>query len=142
MLFDDVTGEYLCVIDLDTVMPGLVGFDFGDAIRFGANTASEDEFDTYKVKLDLDKYEAFTKGFITTVGKTLNEYEKETMALGAITMTVECGLRFLTDYIDGDKYFKVDYSEHNLDRARCQLALAKDMIKHFEAMKEIVFKYL
>ena len=142
VLFDEKTFENLAVVDLDTVMPGLVAFDFGDAIRFTANTSAEDEKDLTKVKLDLDKYEAFTKGFITTVGKTLNEYEKETMALGAITMTVECGLRFLTDYIDGDKYFKVDYSEHNLDRARCQLALAKDMIKHFESMKEIVFKYL
>ena len=90
----------------------------------------------------MAKYEAFTKGFVQTVGHTLNQNEKDTLALGAITMTVECGMRFLTDYIDGDKYFKVEYANHNLDRARCQLALAKDMIAHFDEMNAIVKKYL
>ncbi len=142
VLFDEKTFENLAVVDLDTVMPGLVAFDFGDAIRFSANTSVEDETDLSKVKLDLVKYESFTKGFIETVGKALSEKEKETMALGAITMTVECGMRFLTDYLDGDKYFKVDHPEHNIDRARCQLHLAKDMIKHIDEMNEIVKKYL
>lgn len=142
VLFDEKTFENLAVVDLDTVMPGLVAFDFGDAIRFSANTSVEDETDLSKVNFDLVKYESFTKGFIETVGKTLSEKEKETMALGAITMTVECGMRFLTDYLDGDKYFKVEHPEHNLDRARCQLHLAKDMIKHFAEMNEIVKKYL
>ena len=142
VLFDEKTFENLAVVDLDTVMPGLVAFDFGDAIRFSANTSVEDETDLSKVNFDLVKYESFTKGFIETVGKTLSEKEKETMALGAITMTIECGMRFLTDYLDGDKYFKVEHPEHNLDRARCQLHLAKDMIKHFAEMNEIVKKYL
>jgi hypothetical protein len=122
-------------------MPGLVAFDFGDAIRFTANTCAEDEKDTTKVALDLAKYEAFTKGFIGKVGGSLTEKEKDTMALGAVTMTVECGMRFLTDYLDGDKYFKTCYPEHNLDRCRCQLALARDMLKKLDVMKEIVFKY-
>ena len=142
VLFDESSFENLAVIDLDTVMPGLVAFDFGDSIRFTANTCAEDETDLSKVKLDMNKYRAFTKGFIETVGKTLCQKEKETMALGAITMTVECGMRFLTDYIDGDKYFKVDHENRNLDRARCQLALAKDMINHLDEMQKIVEEYL
>ncbi len=141
VLFDRSTLHHLSVIDLDTVMPGLVGFDFGDAIRYAGNTASEDETDLSKVKLDLGKYEAFTKGFVSKLGNTLTKEEKNTLALGAIAMTVECGLRFLTDYLDGDKYFKTDYEKHNLDRARCQLALAKDMLAHFSEMKKIVRKY-
>lgn len=141
VLFDKDSFEHLSVIDLDTVMPGLAAFDFGDAIRFTANTCAEDEKDVGKVALDMEKYEAFAKGFIGQVGKTLTDKEKETMALGAVTMTVECGMRFLTDYLDGDKYFKVDYAEHNLDRSRCQLALAKDMIRRLDEMKAIVNKY-
>ena len=135
------TKEEVCVIDLDTVMPGSMLYDFGDSIRFGSNTCAEDEKDLSKVKLDMAKYESFTKGFMSAVGKTLTENEKQTMALGAITMTIECGLRFLTDFIDGDKYFKTEYSEHNLVRARCQLALAKDMLTKYEEMKKIVSKY-
>ena len=141
VLFDDETGKYLCVIDLDTIMPGLVGFDFGDAVRFAGNTCAEDETDLDKVKLDFNKYEALVKGFISTAGVSLTENEKQTLALGAITMTVECGVRFLTDYIDGDNYFKTDYAGHNLDRARCQLKLAKDMIENYAKMQEIVTKY-
>ncbi len=141
VLFDKDTFSHLSVIDLDTVMPGLVGFDFGDAIRFTANTCDEDEKDVSLVKLDMKKYEAFTRGFLSMVGKTLSAAEKNTLALGAVTMTVECGLRFLTDYLDGDKYFKTDYPEHNLVRARCQLALAKDMLSRYEEMKNVVEKY-
>lgn len=138
VLFDKKTGEHLAVLDLDTVMPGLVGFDFGDAIRYIGNTCAEDEKDIRKVMLDMKKFEAFTGGFLQQVGKTLTETEKETLALGAITMTTECGLRFLTDYINGDEYFKVDYPTHNLDRSRCQLALAKDMIRRKSDMDAIV----
>lgn len=138
VLFDQDTKDYLCVIDLDTVMPGLVGHDFGDAIRFGANTCAEDEVDIDRVKIDLDKYGAFAKGFIDKVGDSLTDQEMKTLSLGAITMTVECGLRFLTDYIDGDNYFGISYPEHNLDRARCQLALAQDMIKNYDKMQSIV----
>ena len=142
VLFDKNTFEHLAVLDLDTVMPGLVAFDFGDAIRFTANTSAEDEKDLEKVALDVNKYDAFARGFVSVVKDTLSDKDKETLALGAITMTVECGLRFLTDYIDGDKYFSTDYPEQNLDRARCQLALAKDMIARYGEMKEIVKKYI
>lgn len=141
VLFDKDTFEHLSVIDLDTVMPGLVGFDFGDAIRFTANTCDEDEEDVSLVKLDMGKYEAFARGFLSKVGDSLCGVEKDTLALGAITMTVECGLRFLTDYLDGDLYFKTDFKEHNLIRARCQLALAKDMIGRYDEMKAIIGKY-
>lgn len=142
VLFDKTTFRHLSVIDLDTVMPGLVGFDFGDAIRFTANTCDEDEKDVSIVKLDMDKFEAFTRGFLSAVGQTLSENEKNTLALGAVTMTVECGMRFLTDYLDGDKYFKISREEQNLDRARCQLALAEDMITRIDKMNEVVDKYL
>lgn len=141
VLFDKDTYEHLSVIDLDTVMPGLVAFDFGDAIRFTANTCAEDETDLEKVALDMAKYEAFARGFVGAVKDSLTKKELDTMALGAVTMTVECGLRFLTDYIDGDKYFKVDHDRHNLDRSRCQLALAKDMIARLDEMQAIVDKY-
>ena len=142
VLFDVNTHEHLAVIDLDTVMPGLCGFDFGDAIRFTANAAAEDEKDLSKVRLDMDKYRAFTKGFVGVVGSSLTEAEVDTLALGAITMTVECGMRFLTDYLDGDKYFGIAYPEHNLVRARCQLALAHDMLKKYDLMKAIVKEYI
>lgn len=141
VLFDGVTHEHLAVIDLDTVMPGLVAFDFGDAIRFIANTCAEDEKDLSRVKLDFAKYEAFARGFIGVVSESLTENERLTMALGALTMTVECGMRFLTDYLEGDVYFKTDYAEHNLVRSRCQLALAEDMRKNLDKMQKIVEKY-
>ncbi len=142
VLFDAETLENLSVIDLDTVMPGLVAFDFGDAIRVAANTAAEDEKDTSKVKLNLAKYEAFTRGFVGMVKDTLTDAEKKNLAIGALAMTTECGVRFLTDYLDGDKYFRVHYPNHNLVRARCQLALAQDMVKHLDEMQAIVEKYL
>lgn len=141
VLFDKDSGEYLCVIDLDTVMPGLVGFDFGDAVRFIANSAEEDETDLDKVRIDLNKYEAFAKGFIGKVKNALTDNEKKTLSLGAITMTTECGVRFLTDYLNGDVYFKTAYPEHNLDRARCQLKLAQNMLDRYDEMKKIVEKY-
>ena len=140
VLFDEDTKVHLCVIDLDTVMPGLVGYDFGDAIRFAANTCDEDEKDTSKVKIDLGKFEAFTRGFLSQVGDSLTQTELRTLPLGAITMTTECGLRFLTDYIDGDNYFGISYPEHNLDRARCQLTLAQDMVRNYDLMNTIVAK--
>ena len=138
VLFDYKTNEHLCAIDLDTVMPGLVGFDFGDAIRFAGNTCGEDEKDLNKVEIDLLKFRAFSQGFIKEVGSSLTKIEKDTLVLGAISMTLECGARFLTDYLDGDVYFKTDYPEHNLDRAKCQLKLAQDMIKNYSKMKQIV----
>ncbi len=141
VLFDKQTKRHLTVIDLDTVMPGLVACDFGDAIRTVASTCEEDEKDLSKVRLDMDKYEAFSRGFVTTVKDALNEDEKNTLALGAFAMTVECGMRFLTDYLNGDKYFKIHYPDQNLVRARCQLALACDMIERLEEMQEIVYQY-
>ena len=138
VLFDKETNEKLCVIDLDTVMPGLIGFDFGDAIRFGASNSAEDEVNFNQVRIDLDKYDAFAKGFLSQVANKLTYNEQNTLSLGAITMTIECGLRFLTDYINGDTYFKTEYPTHNLVRSRCQLALAQDMIKHYQQMQEIV----
>lgn len=141
VLFDAATKEHLAVIDLDTVMPGLVAFDFGDAIRAGASTAAEDEQDLSKVALDLQKYECFVRGFMGEVGNSITDEEKNSLALGAIAMTLECGARFLSDYLDGDNYFNVDYPEHNLVRARTQLTLGKDMIAHLKDMEEIVKKY-
>ena len=142
VLFDRNTNRALTIIDLDTVMPGLVGFDFGDAIRSTANTSGEDERDIKKVALDMKKYEAFTRGFVGKVGASLTEREKSTLALGAVTMAVECGMRFLTDYLDGDKYFRIRYPEHNLARSRCQLALAKNMLERLDEMQKVVEKYI
>lgn len=140
VLFDINSKKHICVIDLDTVMPGLAGFDFGDGIRFVANTATEDEKDLSKVALDLKKFESFSKGFLNGAGDVFTNHELETLPLGAITMTVECGSRFLADYLNGDTYFKINYPEHNLDRARCQLKLAQDMILKYEKMNEIIEK--
>lgn len=142
VLFDAKTLEYLSVIDLDTVMPGLVAFDFGDAIRVIASTGAEDEQDLTKVRLDMDKYEAFTHGFVSRVKHSLTQAEKETLALGAVAMTAECGLRFLTDYLDGDVYFKIHYDVQNLVRAKCHLVLAQDMIRRLDEMQALVNKYM
>ena len=142
ILFDADTNEHLSVIDLDTVMPGLVAFDFGDAIRTAGSTADEDEKDLTKVALDVEKYEAFTRGFVGVVANSITQEEKDSLALGAIAMTLECGVRFLTDYLNGDKYFKIHYPDQNLVRAKCQLALGMDMIKHLDEMQAIVKKYL
>ncbi len=138
--FDKETGEPLAVLDLDTVMPGAVAHDFGDAIRFIANTKIEDDPDYTSVSLDLKKYEAFAKGFISEIKNNLTDFEKETMNLGLITMTVELAVRFLTDYILGDKYFKVKYPGHNVDRARNQIALAKDVMKKDKEIQAILDK--
>ncbi len=138
VLFHRITGAPQTVIDLDTVMPGLAMHDFGDAVRFAASTAREDEPDLSKVALDLDKYRAFAAGFIGKTADALTAAEISTMALGAITITIELGVRFLTDYITGDKYFKIEYADHNLVRARCQLHLAKDMMKKRAEMEQIV----
>ncbi len=136
--FDKDTGEPLAVLDLDTVMPGAVAHDFGDAIRFIANTKLEDDPDYQSVSLDLEKYKAFAKGFIGEVKNNLTEFEKQTMNLGLITMTVELAVRFLTDYILGDTYFKVKYPGHNVDRARNQIALAQDILRKSAQTEKIL----
>ncbi len=138
VLFDLQTKRGLVVIDLDTVMPGLAMHDFGDAVRFAANTAAEDEADLSLVSLDLDKYRAFAEGFIKYTKDALTPEEINTMALGALTITLELAARFLDDYLLGDHYFKVNYEGHNLVRARCQLHLAKDMFRKFDQMQAIV----
>lgn len=138
ILFDSETGEAKTVIDLDTVMPGLVAHDFGDAIRFAANTAAEDEPDLTKVSLDIDRFRAFAEGFIPAVKTSLTAIELKTMALGAFVMTVEVAARFLDDYITGDQYFKTLYRGHNLVRARCQLKLAQEMLDRMGEMNKIV----
>jgi len=138
VLFDKDTGEAKTVIDLDTVMPGLVVHDFGDAIRFAANTAAEDEPDLSKVSLDIDRFRAFAEGFIGVLSHTLTPIEIKTMALGAFTMTLEVGVRFLDDYITGDQYFKTNYRGHNLVRARCQIALAEEMYDRMGEMNKVI----
>ena len=138
VMFDKETNKFLCVIDLDTVMPGLLGHDFGDAIRFIANTAAEDEADLSKVEVDIKKFEAFATGFLKEVCSTITEAEKNTLVLGSIIMTLEVAVRFLTDYLDGDKYFKTLYPEHNIVRARCQLKLAQSMLENQDKMNAIV----
>ena len=138
VLFDISTNMPLTVIDLDTVMPGLVGYDFGDAIRFSCNTAMEDEPDTSKISIDLDHFRAFTEGFLDRLKSTLTKPEIDTLAPAAFCITIELASRFLDDYLTGDKYFKICYPEHNLVRTRAQLALAKDMQKKMDEMRSIV----
>jgi len=141
VVFDRDTNKALAVIDLDTVMPGLCAYDFGDLIRFGANNTDEDDPDLSKIFLDLDKYEAFVRGFVGTLRDCLTPVELETMYLGAYVMTTELVARFMLDYIEGDVYFKLNYPEHNLVRTRAQAALARDMEKKFPEMRRIIKKY-
>lgn len=137
IMLDDKTHQAICVIDLDTVMPGLSVHDFGDAIRFGANTAAEDEPDVSKVSLSLELFEIYVKGFLTGCGGRLTPKEVEMLPMGAKMMTLECGMRFLTDYLQGDTYFKTARKKHNLDRCRTQFALVADMEKKWEKMCDV-----
>ena len=137
VLLDKKTRKSLCVLDLDTVMPGLSAFDFGDSIRFGAATAAEDEKDLSKMEMDLHLFEIYAKGFLEAA-TNLTDAEVDALAMGAYTMTLECATRFLKDYLDGDQYFKVQYPEHNLVRARTQIKLVADMEKKMDEMKAIV----
>lgn len=141
ILFDGKSGKALCVVDLDTIMPGYSVNDFGDSIRFGATTAAEDEADLSKVNFDIELYELYVKGFIEGAGDGLNDCELEMLPIGAIMMTYECGTRFLTDYLCGDTYFKTTREKHNLDRARNQFKLVADMERVLPKMREIVNKY-
>ena len=124
-------------MDLDTVMPGSSLYDFGDAIRFGANTAAEDEKDVSKVSLDLNLYEKYVRGYLKSAGKSLTEKELEYLPFSAKLLTFECGMRFLTDYLDGDVYFGISYPEHNLDRCRTQFALVADIERKLDEMIKI-----
>ena len=138
VLFDPVTGRAQCVVDLDTVMPGLIAYDFGDAVRFGASTAAEDEADPARIRFDGDKYRAWTEGYLEAAGTALTEAELLSLPVGAWMMTFEVGLRFLTDYLDGDVYFHTAYPEHNLVRARNQFTLLADMERHQAMMLKTV----
>ncbi len=141
VMLDDATEEGICVIDLDTVMPGLSMYDFGDSIRFGASTAEEDERDLSKVRLDLDLFEEFTKGFLEEAGESLTPAEIDYLAFASKIMTYECGIRFLTDHLNGDTYFKISREGHNLDRCRTQFRLVEDMESKMGAMRAIVDRY-
>lgn len=141
VMIDNSTGEGICVIDLDTVMPGLSLYDFGDSIRFGTNPAAEDEKDLSKVFADLSLFEQFTKGFLEEAGQSLTDTEVEYLPFSAKIMTFECGIRFLSDYLNGDIYFKIHREGQNLDRCRTQFKLVSDMEQKMKNMKEIVNKY-
>ena len=135
VLLDPQTYEAVCIVDFDTIMPGLTAYDFGDAIRFGANTAVEDEPDTSRVSLSLPLYKAYVKGFMEGCGERLTPKEIETLPLGAKTITLEQGIRFLTDYLQGDTYYQTSREGQNLDRCRTQLALVADMEQKWDEMQ-------
>ncbi len=141
VMLDEVTHEGVCVIDLDTVMPGSMLYDFGDALRFGASTGAEDETDLSKIEFDLTYFEAFTKAFIEELGDTMTARERELLPFSALLLTLECGMRFLTDYLNGDTYFRIHREHHNLDRCRTQFKLVADMETKLDEMAKIVAKY-
>ena len=140
VMLDDKTGKGVCVIDLDTVMPGLAMNDFGDAIRYGASTAAEDERDLSEVSCSMELFSLFTKGFLEGCGGSLTPEETALLPMGAKVMTYECGMRFLMDYLQGDRYFKIHRDGQNLDRARTQLTLVADMERKMQQMQDIVRK--
>ena len=138
ILFDEVTSKAVCVIDLDTVMPGSMLYDFGDALRMGGSTAAEDETDLNKVWFDEKAFEAFAKGYMSEMKEALTEEEIRLLPLSAKLMTYECGIRFLTDYLNGDTYFKIHREHHNLDRARNQFKLVADITAKEGLLAEII----
>lgn len=137
ILMDKDTGEGICVIDLDTVMPGSLLYDFGEAVRFGASTAKEDEADLDQVELSLSKYETIVQGFVGELRDVMTEEEARSLPMGAYLMALETGIRFLADYLGGDTYYQIRYPAHNRDRACNQLKLAADMEQKMEPMREI-----
>ncbi len=137
VMFDSESNEGICVIDLDTVMPGLSLYDFGDSIRYGANTAEEDEKDVSKVSLNLELFEEYVRGYLSSAGKSLTPCEVEYLPFSAKLLTFECGTRFLTDYLNGDVYFRTAYDDHNLVRCRTQFALVADIEKKMDIMNDI-----
>jgi hypothetical protein len=141
VMIDDQTGEGICIVDLDTVMPGLSLYDFGDAIRSIANTAAEDETDLSRVNFDREVYRYYSHGYLDAAGEILTHREIEQMPFSAILMTLECGIRFLTDHLQGDNYYKIHRQNHNLDRCRTQFKLVCDMEEQFDLMTEIIEKY-
>lgn len=141
VLFHPQTNDAMIVIDLDTVMPGLIGHDFGDAIRFAANYAEEDCRDLSKVGVNLEVFRAFAEGFLSMTAKTMIPAEVDTLALSSFALTIEVATRFLADYLDGDLYFNINAPDHNLVRTRCQIALAKDMLQKMNQMDQIIQEY-
>lgn len=138
ILFDRESGKAVCVIDLDTVMPGSMLYDFGDALRIGGSTAAEDEVDLDKVWFDERAFEAFAKGYLSEMREALTEDELALLPMSVKLMTYECGIRFLTDYLDGDTYFKIHREHHNLDRARNQFKLVADIAGKEARLAEMV----
>ena len=141
VMLDIDTGEGVCVIDLDTVMPGSLLFDYGDALRFGASSGSEDETDLSKIYFDMNLFEHFTKGYLEETKDILTEREYKLLPFSAKLLTYECGIRFLTDYLNGDTYFKIHREKHNLDRCRTQFKLVYDMEQKMDEMKKVIDKY-
>lgn len=137
VLIDDLTGEGICVIDLDTVMPGLPHYDFGDMVRTGTSPAAEDETDLSKVGMRFEMFEALLRGYLSTAGNFLNAREKELLPFSGKLITLEIGIRFLTDYLEGDVYFKIHREKHNLDRCRTQVKLAQSIESQFDAMRKL-----
>ena len=138
VLIDDETGKGICVIDLDTVMPGSLLYDFGDSVRFAANNGAEDAEDLSEVWLDLDRFTEYSKGFLCGVGEAITEREKEFLPMSVFLLTYELALRFMTDYLNGDTYFKIKYPEHNIVRTRAQIKLLEDIDAKLEKMEDIV----
>jgi len=141
VMIDDTTGHGICVIDLDTVMPGLVGYDFGDAVRLGANPAAEDERDLSKVCIDLEMFERLARGYLDATRDVLTAEEIDHLAFSAMLITFEIGVRFLTDHLAGDEYFKVHRPGHNLDRCRTQFTMVADMEAKADRMAAIIDRY-
>ncbi len=138
VLIDNESGQAVCVIDLDTVMPGSILYDYGDAIRYGANTAAEDEPDTGKIGVDMELFRLFTEGFVTEIAHNVTREEIRHLPLGVLVMTCELAMRFLTDYINGDEYFRVKYPRHNLVRAHAQMKLLEEFEQHYDQMQAYV----
>ncbi len=140
-MFDKDTNKFVCLVDLDTIMPGSLLYDFGDAIRIAASRAGEEERDLSKVTFNIDAYEAFTKGFLNGIKDKITLEEAKLLHIGAKIMTFEIGMRFLGDYLDGDLYFKVDEEDKNLVRARTQLKMVEEIERHEKEMEKILYKY-
>ena len=141
IMIDDATRKAICVLDLDTVMPGFSVIDFGDSIRFGAATSVEDEPDLSKMNFDINLFDTYARGFLSECGDVLTDCEYDMLPMGAKVVTLETGIRFLTDYIEGDTYFRIHYPEQNLNRTRTQLKLVSDMENKWDDMKKIIEKH-
>ena len=141
VMLDDVTGEGICVIDLDTTMPGSAVYDFGDMVRTATSPVAEDEIDVSKITMRMHMFEALVKGYLSSAGSFLTDNERSLLAFSGKLLTMECGTRFLTDYLKGDVYFKIHRDGHNLDRTRSQIALAESITAQMDDMEALVAKY-